>query len=186
MTNIIFTVLAVPVAIFLYGVYIYNNLIRKRNTVRNAWGDVEVFLQKRHDLALNLVESVKSYQNFEKSVLENVTQARSAGLRLKDPSREKFAAENALTLGLQGFFAVVENYPDLKASTVMQEFQKQINDIETSLAGARRYFNAAVREYNNFIEVFPHFIIANSFNFKTIDFFDAPESVEAVPLAKFQ
>jgi len=129
MTNIIFTVLAVPVAIFLYGVYIYNNLIRKRNTVRNAWGDVEVFFQKRHDLVLNLVESVKSYQNFEKSVLENVTQARSAGLRLKDPSREKFAAENALTLGLQGFFAVVENYPDLKASTVMQELQKQINDI---------------------------------------------------------
>jgi len=64
MTNIIFTVLAVPVAIFLYGVYIYNNLIRKRNTVRNAWGDVEVFLQKRHDLVLNLVESVKSYQKF--------------------------------------------------------------------------------------------------------------------------
>lgn len=185
MLNTIFTILAVLTALFLYGVYIYNNLIRKRNTVRNAWGDVEVFLQKRHDLVLNLVESVKSYQNFEKSVLENITQARSASLSLKDPSREKFAAENALTASLQGFFAVVENYPDLKASTVMQEFQKQIKDVESSLAGARRYFNAAVREYNNFIEVFPNFIVANWFNFQTADFFDAPESVEAVPVARF-
>jgi len=185
MTNIIFTVLAVPVAIFLYGVYIYNNLIRKRNTVRNAWGDVEVFLQKRLDLIPNLVETVKEYQRFEQTVLENITQARAASLKFEQPTAEKFRAENALAASLQGLFAVEENYPDLKASTVMQELQKQLQSIELSLANARRYFNAAVRDYNTLVESFPSLVIAELFSFKQYDFFDAPDVADEPPQIKF-
>lgn len=171
--------LVVVVLIVLYGVVVFNGLISKRNRVKNAWSDIDVQLKRRYDLVPNLVETVKGYKNYEASVLENVTKARTSAMNLSGGSTGRAEAENALSGALKTLFAVAENYPDLKASTNFGQLQSELSNLENEIQGARRYYNASVREFNTATETFPSNIFAGIFGFKASDFFGADESERA-------
>ena len=153
--------------------------------VRNAWSDIDVQLKKRHDLIPNLVETVKGYAAHEKTVLENVTKARSTAAQARGPEQSA-QAENMLTQALRQLFAVVENYPDLKANQNFLALQEELRNVEDQIQEARRYYNAVVRDYNIRTESFPSNIIASIFNFKKEQFFEIKEPEEReVPRVQF-
>ena len=112
--------------------------------------------------------------HFEKSVFENVTNARSAMLSAKNP-KQAAAAENMLAGALKTLFAVAEAYPDLKASDNFKELQEELSDTETTIAASRQFYNSNVMDYNTKIQVFPSMLIARLFNFQKEDFFEADE-----------
>ncbi len=166
-------------------VMIYNSLIKKKNTVENAFSDIDVQLKARFNLMDNLVSTVKGYAIHEKELLENVTNARSAYMNAKDDG-EKVEADNMLTGTLKTLFAVSENYPDLKANQNFMMLQTELSDIENKVAASRRYYNSAVREYENQRETFPSNIIANMFGFGEKSFFDEVTAEERkVPKVQF-
>jgi LemA protein len=155
-------------------VFIYNSLISLVNRTREAWADIEVQLKRRYDLIPNLVNTVKGYATHESTAFENVTKARSMAMGAGNPS-EKAGAENILAGALKSLFAVSEAYPDLKANTNFLELQRELSDTENKIQAARRFYNGNVRDLNTKIEIFPSNIIARSFNFKQMEFFDLPE-----------
>jgi LemA protein len=173
------------VIVLIVGVIIiFNSLIIKRNRVKNAWSDIEVQLKRRYDLIPNLVEVVKGYKEYEASVLENVVKARTNAINQSSLS-EKARAENVLSEALKILFAVAENYPQLKASGNFQELQNQLSALENDIQSARRYYNAAVRELNNAVQVFPFNIVAKIFGFKQGEFFGVKESEQEVVKVSF-
>jgi len=169
-------------AVLFFAVAIYNRLIRLRNTVKSSWSDIDVHLKKRYDLVPNLVETVKGYASHEKSVLENVTEARSVAMRASSPA-DKAKAENMLRETLKSLFAVAEAYPDLKANANFIQLQAQLKELEDNIEYARRYYNAVVRDFNILIESFPSNIVASAFGFRQEEFFEleSPE-VERKPV----
>lgn len=171
-------------ALLLWVIAIFNSLIRKKNLVRNGWADIDVQLKKRYDLIPNLVEMVKGYMQHEKSVLEEVTKARVSAMQAQGP-KAKEGAENALSGTLKTLFAVSENYPQLKASDNFQKLQQALADVENDLQSARRFYNAAVREYNNAVSVFPANAVATLFRFASADFFGASEEERGAVQVKF-
>lgn len=159
-----------------FFIAIYNKLIRLKNTVKSSWSDIDVQLKKRYDLIPNLVETVKGYALHEKSVLENVTEARSVAMKATTPV-DKARAENMFGETLKSLFAVAEAYPDLKANANFMQLQAQLRELEDGIEYARRYYNAVVRDFNIVIESFPSNIVASLFGFKQEEFFelDAPK-----------
>jgi len=178
----ILVVLGILLLVVIFGVAIYNKLVRLKNTVKSSWSDIDVQLKKRYDLVPNLVETVKGYASHEKSVFENVTKARSMAMKTSNPA-EKAKAENMLSETLKSLFAVAEAYPDLKANVNFMQLQSQLKELEDNIEYARRYYNAVVRDFNILIESFPSNIIAGSFGFKQEEFFEleAPD-VERKPV----
>ncbi len=178
----ILVVLGILLLVVVFGVAIYNKLVKLKNTVKSSWSDIDVQLKKRYDLVPNLVETVKGYASHEKSVFENVTKARSMAMKASNPA-EKAKAENMLTETLKSLFAVAEAYPDLKANVNFLQLQSQLKELEDNIEYARRYYNAVVRDFNILIESFPSNIIAGSFGFKQEEFFEleAPD-VERKPV----
>lgn len=162
---------AVPAAVLAATAFLYNRLIRLRNTVRASWSDVDVMLKKRHDLVPNLVEAVKGYAGHEKTTLIGVTEARTEAIRAEGPD-DKAKAENTFTDSLKTLFALAEGYPDLKADTGFLELQRQLVEIENGIEYARRYYNAVVRDYNTMTEVFPSNLVASGFRFEREKFFE--------------
>ncbi len=152
----------------------YNKLVKLKNRASNAWADVEVLLKQRHDLIPNLVATVKGYMKHERELLERVTELRSAASSSINPQNE---AE--LTRLLGAINVAVENYPELKANEEFLRLQKQLQEIEYTLREMRRYYNATVRDYNNAVEMFPGNLIAKTFGFKKLEFFELPEESEA-------
>ncbi len=163
-------------------VAIYNGLVQKRLRVDEAWAQIEVQLKRRWDLIPNLVNSVKGYMEHEADTLMKVTEARanavSAGAR---GTADQAQAENALTGTLRSLFAVMENYPDLKANQNVLALQEELSTTENQIAFSRQHFNATVRDYNEGIGTFPALLLAGMFGFKPRDFFDAPEESQQVP-----
>ncbi|MBI4252614.1 LemA family protein [Candidatus Uhrbacteria bacterium] len=170
----IYIALALGIVILLALIGLFNSLVRRRNTVRNAWSDIDVQLKRRYDLIPNIVSVVKGYMQHERSVLEDVTKARTAALSAHTPL-EKEQPEYALAGALKSLFAVAENYPDLKASVNFQQLQEQLSFLENDIQSARRYYNAAVREFNTAIQTFPSFLLAGSMGFSQEPFFQADE-----------
>jgi LemA protein len=179
-----------------YGVGIYNGLVNKRNRVKNAFSQIDVQLTRRYDLIPNLIESVKGYMEHERGTLEAVINARNAALNglqgaAADPTnpdaiKALAAAETTLTGSLGKLFALVENYPDLKASENMLNFQEELTSTENKVAFARQGFNDAVLGYNNAREVFPGNIIAGQFQFKAAEFLEIEsETKREVPAVSF-
>jgi LemA protein len=181
---VILILLIVGVALFLWIVSIYNNLVSLRVRVNNAWSDVDVHLKRRADLIPNLVETVKGYASHERNTLEAVIKARSSVIVAKDLD-QRFEAENFLTQALRQLLMVIEKYPELKANENFMALQKELTNIEEDIAKARRYYNAVVRDYNTSIQVFPNVIIANHFGFKPAPFFEARDEDREVPRVKF-
>lgn len=168
-------VIGIIAVLFLWIVGIFNSLVGKRNRVKNAWFDIDVQLKRRYDLVPNLVETVKGYKGYEASVLENVTKARTSAMNQGGNMVGRAQAENMLSGALKSLFAVAENYPQLRASENFQKFQDQLSALENDIQSARRYYNAAVRELNNAVQVFPASIVAGVFSFKQSEFFGVDE-----------
>jgi LemA protein len=176
-------ILVVVVLIVLFVVSIYNGLVTKRNRVDEGNSQIQVQLKRRHDLIPNLVNAVKGYMDFEKSVLVTVTEARgnaiSAGTQ--GPAAQA-QAENVLTGALKSLFAVVENYPDLKANQNVMALQEQLTTTENQISFARQNYNACVLQFNNAIQVFPAVLIAGPMGFSKREFFTAEPEAAEVPV----
>jgi LemA protein len=182
MSPIVWIILGVIAVIVIGGILIYNGLIQRRLRIREAFAQIEVQLKRRWDLIPNLVNAVKGYMGFEQSVLENVTKARADAVAAgaQGPAQQA-AAENALTGTLRSLFAVVENYPELKANQNVLELQEQLTTTENQIGFARQHYNAVVLDYNTSIATIPNNFIAGPFGFKAEEFFDAEPEAAQVP-----
>jgi len=174
-------ILILLIVIVFWLILTYNALITLRNRTQEAWSDIDVQLKRRYDLIPNLVETVKGYAAHEKELFEKVTEARSRAMGAQSV-KEKGEAENFLSQTLKSLFAVAENYPDLKASVNFLELQRELRDTEDKVQASRRFYNGNVRDLNIKIESFPVNIIASSFGFKKMEFFEigTPEEKEPV------
>lgn len=160
----------------------YNGLVRLRNQFRNAWHQIDVQLKRRYDLIPNLVEVVKDYMSYEQETLTKVIEARGAALSARGTAAQA-KAENVLTESLKSLFAVVENYPELKANRNVASLQEELTGTENKISFARQFYNDSVMTYNTKIQSIPSNIIASVFNFPPADFFQAGEESRAVPKA---
>lgn len=170
-------VLVLVLALVVFFITIYNGLIRLKNQVANGLSQIDVQLKRRHDLIPNLVEIAKRYMAHEEGVLVAITEARNVarglgglgGLSQNDTELAQLAnAESALSKALTAFYAVVENYPALKADTALKELSDEIKNTENRIGFARQFYNDSVMFYNNQREVFPNNIVANLFGFLPI------------------
>ena len=170
----------VVLAVILIG--LYNGLVQKRLRVDEAFAQIDVQLKRRHDLIPNLVNAVKGYMGFEQKVLTDVTNARAAAVSAgaQGPAQQA-AAENVLTGTLRSLFAVVENYPDLKANENVLSLQENLTTTENQISFSRQHYNATVLDYNTGIATFPAVLIAGIFGFIKREFFDAEPEASAVP-----
>ena len=177
---IVVIVVVVVVALFLWSAF--NGLVRRRNQVDNAWSQIDVQLKRRHDLIPNLVESVKGYMQFEQDTLTKVTNARAAAVAAgaQGPAAQA-QAENTLTQTLRSLFAVVENYPDLKANQNVISLQEELTTTENKISFARQFYNDSVMSYNTQIQSFPANTIAGMFNFSARQFFEGDAADKEVP-----
>lgn len=164
--------------IVLWIIYAFNKLVTLRTRLEEAFSDIEVQLKRRYDLIPNIIETVKGYMGHERSVFENVTQARSAAMGAHDP-HAKAEKENVLTNTLKTLFAVSENYPDLKANANFLDLQRELADTENKIQAARRFYNGNVRDLNVSVDSFPSNIIARMFGFKKREFFDLADNSPA-------
>ncbi|AGW14818.1 LemA family protein [Megalodesulfovibrio gigas] len=180
--------LAILVLAALYGVAIYNGLVRSRNMVEEAFSGMDVQLKKRSDLIPNLVETVKGYAAHEREVLDAVTQWRAHAQQAQQHhSREAQAAsEGMLGQALGRLFAVAENYPQLKADANFRELQTALAQVEDDLQNARRYYNGAVRNLNIKVQSFPSNLVAGMFGFARGTFFELEDPADrATPRVRF-
>jgi len=167
------------------GVVLYNRLIRARNRVDTAWSDVDVQLQRRHDLIPRLVKSVDAYAGYEKATLEAVAALRAEAMRQTGVD-SRGRAEEKLGAGVHKLIALAENYPDLKASKNFLDLQNQLVETENYLQFARRYYNGSVREYNTMIATVPGNVVAGIFGFRRRDYFQkSSDDAATVPLVEF-
>jgi len=182
--TILIIILIILIVLALWIALTYNSLIVLRNRAKEAWSDIDVQLRRRYDLIPNLVETVKGYASHEKSVFENVTKARASAISAEqtgDPQKVA-EAENFLSSTLKSLFAVVENYPDLKASSNFMELQRELRDTEDKIQASRRFYNTNVRDLNIKVEVFPANIVANLFSFTKMNFFEIEEAAAKEPV----
>jgi len=180
MTSLLVLLIAGIVIFVALIIGVYNTLIHKRMSVKEAWADIDVQLKRRYDLIPNIVESVKGYASHEKELFEKVTLARSQAMQAT--GKEKMLAENTLTETIKSLFAVAENYPQLKANENFLGLQQELSDTENKIESSRRFYNGTVKEYNISVQVFPSNIIAGLFGFKPEPLFETtkPEEREAV------
>lgn len=161
-------VISIVVIVAIYILILYNNLMKKRLRVDQSKSGIDVYLKQRFDLIPNLVECVKGYSNYEKSILEEITKL-----------REVYSKEKNLKVGeklnkdVHNLIARVENNPDIKANEQFLNLQKNLSKMENQLQAARRIYNTDVTNYNISISTFPNNLIANKFNFKKQDLFEA-------------
>src|SRR5271155_3253949 len=172
---IVIVIVLVLVAIF---AGLYNGLVRLNQRADEAWSDITVQLKRRYDLIPNLVSAVKGYASHEKTVFEDVTKARTQALSAQGV-KETAKAENQFSQTLKSLFAVAENYPDLKASQNFLDLQAQLTDTEDKIQASRRFYNAAVRDFNTKRKVFPTNIFANILGFKQDKEFFEVDAAEA-------
>lgn len=161
-------------ALIIYFIIVYNKIIYFRNLYKQAKSDIDVFLKKRRDLLNKLIDVVKGYAEFEKTTLEKVVEARNLAMRQNLKNAAQF--ERKIQESIKSLFALVENYPVLKANENYLELQREISEIEEDLQKARRFYNGVVQAYNTYIEKFPNLIIARFFRFKPLDYFDFEEA----------
>jgi LemA protein len=178
----VIVLIVIVVAIILFLVGLYNGLIQRRLRIDEAFAQIDVQLKRRHDLIPNLVNAVKGYMGFEQKVLTDVTNARAAAVAAgaQGPAAQA-QAENALTGTLRSLFAVVENYPELKANQNVLALQEQLTTTENQISFSRQHYNATVLDYNTAIQVFPAVLIAGPLGFTKREFFEAEPEANAVP-----
>lgn len=177
MTSIVLT--ALVILLVLWAVVAFNLLVRDRNRVSQSWSDVDVQLMRRHDLIPRLAEMVKGYAGHERALLTSLAELRSRGSAVSPAARTE--VEKSVGSGVAKLVAVIEAYPDLKASENFRDLHAKLVETENQIQYARRYYNGAVNLYNNRIQRFPDLVIANGFGFKPAEFFDADDQATAAP-----
>ena len=171
----------------------YNSMVSLDETVKSSWGKVQSEYQRRTDLIPNLVSTVKGAANFEQQTLTNVIEARAKATQVKidanNLSPEKIAefqqAQGQVSSSLSRLLAVVENYPDLKATQNFRDLQAQLEGTENRIKVARNDFNDAVQGYNSTIRRFPNNIFAGMFGFATKGYFQSEPGSDKAPEVKF-
>jgi len=179
--TLILILVAILVFGFIYYISLNNRIVKLEETVENAWSDIDVQLRMRFDLVDNLVETVKWYAKHEKDTFKEVVEARNKFATATD-IKSKSEADNMLTSSLKSIFALSEAYPELKANENFLSLQTELSDIENKIASARRYFNAATREYNTLIKQFPANVL---FHKQPKDYFEWLEEAKKAPKVKF-
>lgn len=180
---VLFVIVLLPIG---WAIATYNGFVRLRNLVQEAWRQIDVELQRRHDLIPNLVETVKGYAAHERGVFDEVTQARAAAAGPGATVAEQAAQENVLTQALGRLFAVAENYPTLRASENFRQLQVELSTTEDRIAAARRFYNANVRSLNTKVETAPTNIVANLFHFERAEYFEVEDpQVRQAPNVQF-
>jgi LemA protein len=171
-------VIAVLVVLILIGTFvsIYNVLVTLSNNVKKAWADIDVLLEKRHDMLGKLMDTVSGYAKYERSVLTQVTKARTAWMGAqKGTVQNKIDASNQISTALKSIFAVAENYPDLKADNNFMQLQQAITEIESQIADRREFYNDAVNLFNIRIQQIPYTFFAGMLHYASQPLFQVPE-----------
>ena len=178
-------ILAILAVVVIFLIVVYNALVRLRNMVDEAWNQISVQLKRRHDLIPNLVNAVKGYMDFEQETLTRVIEARGAAVSASQAgpagAAQQAQAENFLTGALRQLFALVENYPDLKANQNVLQLQEELTTTENQIGFSRQHYNSTVREFNTAIQTFPNVLIAGPFGFRERDYFQIEEADAVVP-----
>ena len=176
--------LVVLVVVALWVVGAYNGLIALKNQVANAWRQIDVQLKRRHDLIPNLVETVKGAMSFERETLEAVVSARNKAISAGGSGsvQQTAAAEAQLTGALSRLLAVVEAYPDLKATGNVAQLQEELTSTENKIAFARQLYNDTATQYNTRQAQFPANLVAGMAGAKPVELWEIGDSAErAVP-----
>ncbi len=167
-------------ALAVWGIVLYNLLVRDRARVAAAWSDVEVQLKRRHDLIPKLVETVKQHAGYERGVLEKLVERRANALSAHGPS-QKSTPETSLGRDLHRLIAVAEAYPELKASESFLNLQRNLSETEENIQYARRYYNGTVNNLNTRVDTFPDVLIARMLGFRAAEYFELGGAEEARP-----
>jgi LemA protein len=171
------------VVLFVAGAIVsYNRFVSQKQLINDSWANIDTELRRRYDLIPNLVETVKGYAAHEREVFEEVARTRSAAAAATGSPAQQAAAEGPFVAALRQLFAVVENYPELKANQNFLALQQELSNTEDRLQTARRFYNSNVRDYNRRVQSFPSSLVASTFHFKEAEFFEVPEEIrEAGP-----
>jgi LemA protein len=175
------------VVLLVFGSYVSakNQMVAKDETVKNAWSEVDVVLQRRADLIPNFVETVKGYAKHEETVFGDIANARAGLLNARDP-QSKIEANGRLDSAFGRLLALSENYPNLKADQNFRALQDELAGSENRIAVARRRYNEALRDYNTYIRQFPNSIWAGISGFQPNNaYFQASEGFRNAPTVKF-
>lgn len=172
-----YIILAVVVVLAIWAVTVYNNFVRLKNHVEEAFSTMDVYLKKRYDLIPNLVETVKGYSKHESETLEKVIAARNSAMNASSAA-ERIKGEGELQGALKSLFALAEAYPDLKANTNFLDLQNSLKAIENDIANSRKYYNGVVKSYNIKTEQFPSSIVAAIFKFERKPLFEVADAAE--------
>ncbi len=173
-------VLGILAAIGLWLIALYNGLVGGRNQAQTAWSQIDVQLKRRHDLIPNLVQVVKDAMGYEQETLTKVIQARNTAATASGPAQSG-PAEAALSQATRGLFALMENYPQLKANDNVKQLQEELTTTENKIAFARQFYNDSVNSYNTRRQTFPAVLAAASLGFGPIELFNMPEAEREVP-----
>ena len=173
-------IVGILVAIGLWLIAVYNGLVGSRNQSQTAWSQIDVQLKRRHDLIPNLVQAVKDAMGYEQETLTRIVQARNNAVAASGPAQAG-PAEAALTQATRGLFALMENYPQLKANDNVKQLQEELTTTENKIAFARQFYNDSVNNYNTRRQSFPAVLAAASLGFGPIDLFNMPETEREVP-----
>lgn len=174
---VFYFLLIVVILVLFWVVAKYNSLVRLRNQVLNGWKQIDVQLKRRHDLIPNLVQAVKGEMQFEQDTLQKVIEARNSAISAKGVA-DSAAKEDLLSGTLNKLFALVENYPNLKASENVKQLQEELTSTENKISFARQFYNDIATKFNIAQQVFPGNIIATIFNFKTSELFEIKAEAE--------
>lgn len=173
---IIWTAIALFLMIFIgYFIGIYNSFIRLKNNADKSWANIDVLLKQRSDELPNLIAAVKGYMKHERSLLEGITNARTA-LISANTMYEKAKADDFISASLKTLFAVAENYPTLKANENFLKLQQRITGLENEIADRREFFNDSVTTYNTKLESFPDMVIGRLMKLQKRELFKTAES----------
>ncbi|GAX44494.1 putative lemA protein [Tolypothrix sp. NIES-4075] len=169
--------------ITVFIVIMYNSLISKKNQVDNAFASIDVLLQKRWDLIPNLVAVAQNYMRFEQKTLTKIAQLRTKAISERVSANTRVGLENEISKTLGNIIVAVEAYPELKSNEHFLQLQYSLNEIEEQISAARRFYNTAVKEYNNVVEMFPTNLIASWMNYQLkVQFQATPQERQNVNL----
>ena len=163
--------IVVAVVLVVYVIALYNNLVKRRNECEEAFATMDVYLKQRWDAVPNFVETVKGVMKHEKDLLKDITELRTKSYDSMS-TKEKIEANKQLSSGLSKLLAVSEAYPELRTNENFKDLNDKLENVETHIANARKFYNGTVRDYNIAIQVFPNFIIAKMFGFSKMQMFE--------------
>ncbi|OGF53310.1 MAG: hypothetical protein A2Z21_10615 [Candidatus Fraserbacteria bacterium RBG_16_55_9] len=178
----LFIILSLVVLFFLWGMLLYNALVRANNSCDEAWSNVDTELKRRYDLIPNLVEAVKAYATHERTVLQGVSEARTRAIASTGSPASQARDENVLVSNVRQLLAIVERYPELKADQNFRKLQEELINTEDRIQATRRFYSANVRDFNNLVQSVPSNLIAQRFGFREREYFEIENAMERTPV----